>query len=61
MVIHLKQWKLEMMMNIILFQLKKMMLCYSNKIPQLEEAFKEYGNELICFIVEPLLQRLVGC
>ncbi len=30
------------------------------EIPQLEEAFNEYGNELICFIVEPLLQGACG-
>ncbi|MBQ1463372.1 MAG: adenosylmethionine--8-amino-7-oxononanoate transaminase [Ruminococcus sp.] len=30
------------------------------EIPALEKAFQEYGNELSCFIVEPLLQGAGG-
>ncbi len=30
------------------------------EIPALEEAFSMYGNELVCFIVEPLLQGAGG-
>ena len=39
---------------------KKDVIHIPTEIPALEKAFEEYGNELTCFIVEPLLQGAGG-
>ncbi|HCC02580.1 MAG TPA: adenosylmethionine--8-amino-7-oxononanoate aminotransferase BioA, partial [Ruminococcaceae bacterium] len=42
------------------FKEKKGVIHIPTKLPALEEAFEKYGNNLICFIVEPLLQGAGG-
>lgn len=39
---------------------KKGVIHIKTEIPDLEQAFKEYGEKLTCFIVEPLLQGAGG-
>ena len=39
---------------------KKDVIHIPTEIPPLEEVFKQYGNQLTCFIVEPLLQGAGG-
>ena len=42
------------------FKEKKGVIHIPTELPALEEAFEKYGNNLICFIVEPLLQGAGG-
>ena len=42
------------------FEEKQDVIHIPTEIPALEQAFREHGNELTCFIVEPLLQGAGG-